>query len=99
MATIGTQLCLQVVGSITAQKTGSASAAVHRALATEDAPAALAAARALKDPVDAFFDKVLVMTDDRPVRENRVRLLREVVQVFAPLADLSQIQAETGSAS
>ncbi len=73
-----------------------ASAEVHRALAADDAPAALAAARALKGPVDAFFDKVLVMTDDRPVRENRVRLLREVAQVFAPLADLSRIQAETG---
>ena len=58
--------------------------------------AALAAARALKGPVDVFFDKVLVMTDDRPVRENRVRLLREVAQVFAPLADLSRIQAESG---
>ncbi|HEY1416451.1 MAG TPA: glycine--tRNA ligase subunit beta, partial [Myxococcaceae bacterium] len=51
-----------------------ASTEVHRALAAEDAPAALAAARALKGPVDVFFDKVLVMTDDRPVRENRVRL-------------------------
>ena len=73
-----------------------ASTEVHRALAAEDAPAALAAARALKGPVDVFFDKVLVMTDDRPVRENRVRLLREVAKVFAPLADLSRIQAETG---
>ncbi len=73
-----------------------ASGEVHRALAAEDAPAALAAARALKGPVDAFFDQVLVMTDDRQVRENRVRLLREVAQVFAPLADLSRIQAETG---
>jgi len=73
-----------------------ASTEVHRALAAEDAPAALAAARALKGPVDLFFDKVLVMTDDRPVRENRVRLLREVAQVFAPLADFSRIQSETG---
>jgi len=79
-----------------AQAARQASADVHRALAAEDAPAALAAARALKRPVDAFFDKVLVMTDDRRVRENRVRLLREVAQVFAPLADLSRIQAETG---
>ncbi|HVP59375.1 MAG TPA: glycine--tRNA ligase subunit beta [Myxococcaceae bacterium] len=79
-----------------AQAARRASAEVHRALGAGDAPAALAAARALKGPVDAFFDKVLVMTDDRPVRENRVRLLREVAQVFAPLADLSRIQAETG---
>ena len=82
--------------SALAQAARRASAEVHRALAAEDAPAALAAARALKGPVDAFFDKVLVMTDDRPVRENRVRLLREVAQVFAPLADLSRIQAESG---
>ena len=73
-----------------------ASTEVHRALASENAPAALAAARALKGPVDAFFEKVLVMTDDRPVRENRIRLLREVAQVFAPLADLARIQAEAG---
>jgi len=82
-----------------AQAARRAGEEVHRALAAEDAPAALAAARALKDPVDAFFEKVLVMTDDRPVRENRVRLLREVARVFAPLADLSRIQAEPGGAS
>jgi glycyl-tRNA synthetase beta chain len=75
---------------------GRAAAEVRRALDAEDAPRALAAARALKDPVDAFFEKVLVMTDDRKVRDNRVRLLREVAQVFAPLADMSRIQAEGG---
>jgi len=81
-----------------AQAARQASAEVHRALAAENAPAALAAARSLKGPVDAFFDQVLVMTDDRPLRENRVRLLREVAQVFAPLADLSRIQAEAAGA-
>jgi glycyl-tRNA synthetase beta chain len=79
-----------------AKAAARASAEVHRALAAEDAPAALAAARALKGPVDVFFDKVLVMSDDRAERENRVRLLREVAQVFAPLADLSRIQGEAG---
>ena len=79
-----------------AESARRAAAEVHRALAADDAPAALAAARALKGPVDAFFDKVLVMTDDRTVRDNRVRLLREVAQVFAPLADLARIQAEPG---
>jgi glycyl-tRNA synthetase beta chain len=81
-----------------AQAARRASTEVHRALAAEDAPAALAAARSLKGPVDVFFDQVLVMTDDRPMRENRVRLLREVAQVFAPLADLSRIQSEAGGA-
>jgi glycyl-tRNA synthetase beta chain len=79
------------------QSARTASAAVHAALGKEDAGAALAAARGLKGPVDLFFEKVLVMTDDRPLRENRVRLLREVAQVFAPLADMSRIHTEGGA--
>jgi len=80
------------------QSARNASEAVQAALGKEDAGAALAAARGLKGPVDVFFEKVLVMTDDRRLRENRVRLLREVAQVFAPLADMSRIHTELGGA-
>jgi glycyl-tRNA synthetase beta chain len=80
------------------QSARNASEAVQAALGKEDASAALAAARGLKGPVDVFFEKVLVMTDDRRLRENRVRLLREVAQVFAPLADMSRIHTELGAA-
>jgi glycyl-tRNA synthetase beta chain len=80
------------------QSARNASEAVQAALDKEDAGAALAAARGLKGPVDVFFEKVLVMTDDRRLRENRVRLLREVALVFAPLADMSRIHTEAGGA-
>jgi glycyl-tRNA synthetase beta chain len=43
--------------------------------------------------VDTFFDKVLVMAEDTRVRDNRVRLLREIGAMFGRIADFSQIQA------
>jgi glycyl-tRNA synthetase beta subunit len=39
-----------------------------------------------------------VMAEDRAVRENRIRLLRAVAQVFAPLADFGRIQVDAGGA-
>lgn len=39
----------------------------------------LAAAEQLLVPVDAFFEKVFVMTEDEAVRRNRLALLRCVL--------------------
>ncbi|HMK72874.1 MAG TPA: glycine--tRNA ligase subunit beta, partial [Myxococcaceae bacterium] len=73
-----------------------AQAKVTAALAVEDVRGALAAAAGLRAPVAAFFDGVRVLAEDRAVRENRVRLLRQVASVFAPLADFGRIQIDTG---
>ena len=48
----------------------------------------------LVSPVDKFFDVVLVMTDDRRIRENRLRLLNRLSRIFSAIVDLSQIVAE-----
>jgi glycyl-tRNA synthetase beta chain len=45
--------------------------------------------------VEAFFSKergVMVMSDDQTLQDNRLRLLQRVVDVTAPLGDLSQLQ-------
>ena len=76
----------------------AAQARVSAALEVEDIRGALAAAAGLRGPVAAFFDQVRVMAEERAVRENRVRLLRQVAQVFAPLADFGRIQVESGGA-
>jgi glycyl-tRNA synthetase beta chain len=55
-------------------------------------PGALAAAASLSDPVDAFFDAVLVMADDVAVRANRLRLLVDVTCICNRVGDLSQVQ-------
>ena len=45
----------------------------------------------LKDPVDAFFDGVMVMTDDADQQRNRIALLTQLRQRFLDVADLSCI--------
>jgi glycyl-tRNA synthetase beta chain len=51
----------------------------------------LSSARA---PVDAFFDKVMVMVEDDKVRANRLALLRTLLREFSTIADFSEIVTE-----
>jgi glycyl-tRNA synthetase beta chain len=41
--------------------------------------------------VDAFFDGVMVMTEDSAVRENRLALLARLRGLFLRVADLSRL--------
>src|SRR5215831_4275236 len=50
-----------------------------------------------REPVDRFFDKVMVMVDDQQVRANRLALLRTLLQEFSTIADFSEIVAESKS--
>ena len=50
-----------------------------------------------REPVDRFFDKVMVMVDDRQVRANRLALLRTLLQEFSTIADFSEIVTESKS--
>jgi glycyl-tRNA synthetase beta chain len=45
----------------------------------------------LRDPVDNFFDAVMVMADEADKRRNRLSLLRQLRQLFLDVADLSCI--------
>jgi glycyl-tRNA synthetase beta chain len=47
-----------------------------------------------RKPVDAFFDKVMVMVDDEKVRANRLALLRTLLKEFSTIADFSEIVTE-----
>ena len=68
-----------------------ASSAVADALAAGDYPAALASLAALRAPIDAFFEDVLVMADDEALRANRLKLLNRFVAVFADVADIGKL--------
>jgi glycyl-tRNA synthetase beta chain len=48
----------------------------------------------MRQPVDAFFDKVMVMVDDEQVRANRLALLRDLLSEFSTIADFSEIVTE-----
>ncbi len=45
----------------------------------------------LRDPVDRFFDNVLVMADDEKVKANRLALLGELRALFLDVADISRL--------
>ncbi len=46
----------------------------------------------LREPVDAFFDQVLVMAEDPVLRDNRIALLNELSSLFLRVADFSRLQ-------
>jgi glycyl-tRNA synthetase beta chain len=48
---------------------------------------------ALREPVDTFFDDVMVMAEDEAVRTNRLALLAEVRMLFLGVADISRLTA------
>lgn len=45
----------------------------------------------LRDPVDRFFDDVMVMTDDDAVKNNRLALLGKLRALFLNVADISRL--------
>jgi glycyl-tRNA synthetase beta chain len=47
----------------------------------------------LKAPVDAFFDKVMVMVEDEKLRRGRLALLRDLRDAMNRVADLSKLAA------
>ncbi|MGB5471434.1 MAG: glycine--tRNA ligase subunit beta [Woeseiaceae bacterium] len=52
---------------------------------------ALNALADLKEPVDHFFDEVMVMTDDEAVKNNRLAILSEIRALFLGVADISRL--------
>jgi glycyl-tRNA synthetase beta chain len=45
----------------------------------------------LRDPVDRFFDDVMVMVEDESIRNNRLALLGELRSLFLDVADISRL--------
>ncbi|MEM7257880.1 MAG: glycine--tRNA ligase subunit beta, partial [Pseudomonadota bacterium] len=54
---------------------------------------ALKALAQLREPVDQFFDQVMVMADDENVRNNRLAMLADLKQLFGRVADLGVLQS------
>ncbi len=60
-------------------------------IAASDFSGACAALAELREPIDRFFDDVLVMDEDTRVRENRLRLLNRFASVFADVANIGAL--------
>jgi glycyl-tRNA synthetase beta chain len=55
---------------------------------------ALAALAALAEPVNTFFDQVLVNHDNDDIRNNRLRILSELARLLNTVADISKLAPE-----
>jgi len=60
-------------------------------LAGDEYTDALACLAGLREPIDAFFDDVMVNADDRALRDNRLNLLKALRDLFLQVADISQL--------
>lgn len=65
--------------------------AIDTALESGDYPAALSALADLRTPIDAFFEDVVVNSDDADERGRRLALLSAVVETFHRIADFSRL--------
>lgn len=65
---------------------------VEPLFAAKDYTAALSALAALRAPIDAFFDNVMVMAEDADLKANRLRLLTQLRNLFTKVADISVLQ-------
>ncbi|RWC06114.1 MAG: glycine--tRNA ligase subunit beta [Mesorhizobium sp.] len=62
-----------------------------QAIHNEDFSAAMLALSALREPVDSFFERVLVNDEDQAVRANRLALLARIRAATGQVADFSKI--------
>lgn len=71
--------------------TDAARDVVELALGKKDFTALIAALAALREPIDQFFEDVMVMDEDQALRENRLRLLNRFEAVFAGVANIGAL--------
>jgi glycyl-tRNA synthetase beta chain len=64
---------------------------VEKSLSDANYIDALLKMRSLKEPIDKYFDEVLVMDKDEEIRRNRISMLWEIRDLFFKLADFSKI--------
>jgi glycyl-tRNA synthetase beta chain len=72
----------------------SAAAEAGRLRAGRDYRGALEAISTLRPAVDRFFDKVLVMAEYREIRQNRLRLLKKLDELFSGIAHFAEIEGQ-----
>jgi len=63
-------------------------------IASRSYSAALTEMLEMKEPVDRFFDKVMVMADDPAVRQNRLNLLTALGELVLCVGDISRMHVE-----
>ncbi|MBE0493678.1 MAG: glycine--tRNA ligase subunit beta [Thiomicrospira sp.] len=64
---------------------------VSSQIAARDYTQALTTLAQIREPVDQFFDQVMVMADDEALKRNRLAMLNQIHQLFLAVADISRL--------
>ena len=94
-ASLGCEVDESIMGEVEAalmSATDTAATAVSSALDAKDFKALIASLASLREPIDRFFDDVMVMDEDIALRENRLRLLNRFEAVFAGVANIGLLK-------
>ena len=92
-AGVSAELLRESAESALYQALQSVRVAADQAFAVGDYAASLRMLAALRVPVDAFFESVMVNVEEMDLRRNRLALLRELHCAMNRVADLSRLAA------
>ena len=88
---VDTSLLKEAAEKSLAEALNSKSAQVAPLFENRDYVNALEALAELQQPVDDFFENVMVMADDEALKNNRIALLSVLRNLFLEVADISQL--------
>ncbi|WP_305402977.1 glycine--tRNA ligase subunit beta [Photobacterium leiognathi] len=90
--TVDNSLLVEAAEKELAEKVTAVVAALEPVFTAGDYQTALTELASLREPVDAFFDNVMVMADDEKLKVNRLALLNLLRNQFLKVADISLLQ-------
>ena len=93
-ASLGTELDESLMGDAEkalSQTVRASRAAISEALEAKRLDDVIGQLASLREPIDAFFADVMVMDEDVALRENRLRLLNNLVEVFSGIANVGEL--------
>ena len=90
---VNTALLQEDAEKLLADKVSAVTESLAPVFAASDYTKAMQTLAELREPVDQFFDQVMVMADDEAVKNNRLALLSQLRNLFLEIADISLLQA------
>ncbi len=91
-ANIDTTLCAEVTEKVLAEQVIALQAELAPLFAKGEYQVALDRLAALREPVDTFFDNVMVNAENPQLRQNRLAILNNLRNLFLQVADISLLQ-------
>ncbi|MCL7767540.1 glycine--tRNA ligase subunit beta [Pasteurella multocida] len=91
-ANIDTTLCAEAAEKVLAEQVIALQAELAPLFAKGEYQVALDRLAALREPVDTFFDNVMVNAENPQLRQNRLAILNNLRNLFLQVADISLLQ-------